>query len=66
MSNLAWSRLGAELAEISEITVDREICQIFPGLLPPRPPPRGKVDIEMNEGILIGKCFWLEFYNGMG
>jgi len=20
----------------------------------------------MNEGILIGKCFWLEFYNGMG
>jgi len=37
ISDLAWSRLGVELAELSEIAVDREVFYVLLGLLPPRP-----------------------------
>jgi len=37
ISDLAWSRLGVEQAELSEIAVDREVVQVLLGLLPPRP-----------------------------
>jgi len=33
-SDLAWSRLGVEQAELFEIAVDREVFQILLGLLP--------------------------------
>ena len=36
ISDLAWSRLGVEPAELPEITVDREVFRILLGLLPPR------------------------------
>jgi len=36
ISDLAWSRLGVEPAELSEIAVDREVFQDLLGLLPPR------------------------------
>jgi len=36
LSDLAWSRLGVELAGLSEIVVDREIFQVILGLLLPR------------------------------
>jgi len=32
----AWTRLGVEPAELSEIAVDREVFRVFQGLLPPR------------------------------
>ena len=38
ISNLAWSRLGVEPAELSEIAVDCEVFQVLLGLLPPRSP----------------------------
>jgi len=37
ISDLAWSRLGVEPAELSEIAVDREVFQVLLGLLPSRP-----------------------------
>ena len=36
ISDLAWSRLGVEPAELSEIVVDREVFRVLLGLLPPR------------------------------
>ena len=36
ISNLAWSRLGVETAELSEISVDRELFPALLGLQPPR------------------------------
>ena len=36
ISDLAWSRLDVEPAELPEIAVDREICQVL-WLLPPQP-----------------------------
>jgi len=36
ISNPAWSRLGVEPAEISEIAVDREVFRVLLGLLPLR------------------------------
>jgi len=36
ISDLAWSRLGVEPAELSEIAVDREVFQVLLGLLLPR------------------------------
>ena len=38
ISDLAWSRLGLEPAELSEIAVDREVFQALLELFPPRPP----------------------------
>jgi len=38
ISGLAWSRLGVEAAELSEIAFDREVCSVLLGMLPPRPP----------------------------
>jgi len=49
ISDLAWSRLGVEPAELSEIFVDREVFQVLLGLLPPRATlPRGKEGMKMN------------------
>jgi len=36
ISDIAWSRLGVETAELSEIAVDREVFRVLLGLLPPR------------------------------
>jgi len=36
-SDLAWSRLSVEPAELSEIAFDHEIFQVLLGLLPPLP-----------------------------
>ena len=41
-SDLAWSRLGVEPAERSEIAVDREVFQVVLGLLPLRLSPKKK------------------------
>jgi len=38
VSDLAWSRLGVEPAELSEIAVDREV-QVLLWTLPPQPSP---------------------------
>jgi len=38
IADLAWSRLGVEPAELSEIAVGREIFQTLLGLLPRDPP----------------------------
>jgi len=46
ISDFAWYRLGVEPAELSEIVVDREVFQVFLGLLSL---PRGKVGMKMNE-----------------
>jgi len=37
ISDLAWSSLGVEPAELSEIAVDRDIFRVLLGLLAPRP-----------------------------
>jgi len=37
ISDLAWSCLGVEPAELSEIAVDREVFQLLLGLLSPLP-----------------------------
>jgi len=37
ISDLAWSRLGVEQVELSEIAADREEFQVLLGLLPPQP-----------------------------
>jgi len=42
ISDLAWSRLGVEPAELSEIAVDRGVFRVLLGLLPPRPSPEEK------------------------
>jgi len=42
ISDLSWSRLGVEPAELSEIAVDREVFRVFLGLLPPRPSQKEK------------------------
>jgi len=47
--DLAWSRLGVELAELSEITVDREIFRVLPGLLPPATLPKDKAGTKMSK-----------------
>jgi len=39
-SVLAWSRLGVEPAELSEIAVDREVFGVLLGLLPSDSPQR--------------------------
>jgi len=36
--NPAWSRLGVEPAELSEIAVDREVFQVLRGCFPRDPP----------------------------
>jgi len=41
ISDLSWSRLGVESAELSEIAVDREVSRDL-GLLPLRPSPEEK------------------------
>jgi len=40
ITHLAWSRLGVEWAELSEIVVDSEVFRVLLGLLPPRLSPR--------------------------
>ena len=42
ISDLAWSCLGVEPVEVSEIAVDREIFGVLLGLLPPRLSPKEK------------------------
>jgi len=42
MSNPAWSRLGVEQAELSEIAVDREAYSVILALLPLRLSPKEK------------------------
>ena len=42
ISYLAWSRLGVERAELSEIAVDREEFRVHLGLLPSRLSPKEK------------------------
>ena len=39
ISDLAWSRLGAETAELSKakLSDDRKVLQVLLGLLPPQP-----------------------------
>jgi len=37
ISDLAYSRLGVEPAELPEIAVDPEVFRVLLGLLPPRP-----------------------------
>ena len=43
VSNLACSHLGVEPAELSDISVDREIIWVLLGLLPPRLSPKAKL-----------------------
>ena len=50
ISDLAWSRLGVERAELSEIAVDREVFWVLRGLLPPRLSQK-EVDTKMSEWI---------------
>jgi len=38
ISDLAWSRLVVEPAELSEIAVDREVFQVLLWMLPRNPP----------------------------
>jgi len=45
ISDLAWSRVGVEPAELSEIAVDRAVCRDLLGLLP-RDPLSGKNGYE--------------------
>jgi len=40
ISDLAWSRLGVEPAELPEIAVDREVFRVLLRMLPPRLSPR--------------------------
>jgi len=42
ISELAWSRLGVEPAELCEISVDREVFRVLLGLLPQRLSPKEK------------------------
>ena len=37
ISDLAWSRLGAKPAKLSEIAIDREVFQVFLWMLPLQP-----------------------------
>jgi len=41
ISDIAWSHLGVESLELSEIAVDRDIFQVLLGMLPPATLPRG-------------------------
>ena len=43
ISDLAWSRLGVEPAELSKIAVDCEVYRVLLGLLPPRLSPKEKL-----------------------
>ena len=47
--DLAWSFLGVEPAELSEIVVNREVFRVFLGLLLPLSLPRPKAGIKMIE-----------------
>ena len=47
--DLAWSLLGVELAELFEITVDREVFWVLLVLLPPATFPKDKADTKMSE-----------------
>jgi len=49
ISDLAWSRLGVEPAELSEIAVDHEVFQVFLWMIAPATLPRGKAGMKMNE-----------------
>jgi len=40
ISDLVWSCIGMEPAELSEIAIDREVLWVFPGLLPLRLSPK--------------------------
>ena len=42
ISDLSWSRLGVEPAELSEIAVDREVFRVLLGPLPPQLSPKVK------------------------
>jgi len=56
ISDIAWSRLVVDPAELPEIAVDREVFRVLLRLLHPRPP-RGKA------GMKIGNCFPLTNHN---
>jgi len=47
-SDLAWSRLGVDPAELSEIAVDREVFRVLLGLLL-RDSPQGKAGTKMSK-----------------
>jgi len=53
ISDLAWSHLGVEPAELSEIAVDREVFQVPLRLLPSRLSPKEKwhENEKMNECV---------------
>jgi len=53
ITDLAWSRLGVEPAELSELADDREVLQVLLGLLPSRPSPKEKrhENEKMNECV---------------
>jgi len=42
ISDLAWSRLGVDRRDLSEIADDREVFRVDLGMLPPRPSSKGK------------------------
>jgi len=48
ISDLAWSRLGVEPPEESEITVDREVFRVLLGLLPATLP-KGESGTKISE-----------------
>jgi len=50
ISDLAWSLLGVEPAELSDISVDREVFWVLQGFQPPRlfPRKRGYENEKMN------------------
>jgi len=48
ISDLAWSRLGVEPAELSEIAVDREVFRV-PRAAVPATLPKGKAGTKMNK-----------------
>ena len=53
--NPAWSRLGVEPPELSEISVDREVFRVLLGLLPPRLSPKeNRARKSVNEHECVG------------
>ena len=50
ISDLAWSRLGVEPAELSEIAVDCEVFRVL-GCAAPATLPRGNESMEINDYV---------------
>ena len=63
ISDLAWSRLGVETVELSEIAVDHEVFRVLLGLLPPRLSPKEKLAWKwVNEWVVAPTYLNLAIY----